>query len=89
MLMAMNVMMLWHHGKHSVKLICLKLSHYACNGDKSLNQHELETTHIILTPEFVYRFADGNGTAYAEFHVDYCSKFNNEDNLLLQGRKIA
>jgi len=47
-------------------------------------KHELETTHNILNPEFGYQFVDANGIAHVEFHVNYCSRHINDDNMLLQ-----
>lgn len=56
--------------------------------DIQVSQHELETTHNMLNPEFVYQFVDAHGNAHVEFHVDYCStRYMNEDNVLLQGSK--
>ncbi len=49
-----------------------------------VSQHELETTHNILNPDFGYQFVDANGIAHVEFHVDYCSRHINNDNVLLQ-----
>lgn len=51
-----------------------------------VSQHELETTHSVLNPEFGYRFVDADGKSQIEFHVDYCTSCDSEDKALLVGK---